>query len=175
LALELCSQVAVSDITALRLHGYRAAVSSVATEPEKWDPQPRETADHSIPYLVAVAFHDGAVTSASFTPERVRDPALRPLIAKMTIDEDKDFTQRFPQEGNCRTEVTTISGQRLVAHTAYPKGHQRHPLSDAELEAKFRRLAEAVLTEQQRSTALELLWAVERLPNLQALFDILVV
>src|SRR5262249_17980207 len=52
LALELRSQVAVSDIAALRLHGYRAAVSSAATEPEKWDPQTRETADHSIPYLV---------------------------------------------------------------------------------------------------------------------------
>jgi 2-methylcitrate dehydratase len=175
LALELRSQVAVSDITALRIHGYRAAVSSAATEPEKWDPQTRETADHSIPYLVAVAFHDGAVTPASFTPKRVRDPALRPLIAKMTIDEDKDFTQRFPQEGNCRMEVTTVSGQRLVAHTAYPKGHQRNPLSDADVEAKFRRLAEAVLAEQQCSTALELLWGVERLPDLQGLFDILVV
>ena len=93
----------------------------------------------------------------------------------MTSDEDKDFTQRFQQEGNCRTEVTAVSGQCLVAHTAYPKGHQRNPLSDIDVEAKFRRLAEAVLTEQQRSTALELLWAVERLPNLQALFDILVV
>jgi len=122
-----------------------------------------------------VAFHDGAVTPASFTLERVRDPVLRPLIAKMTIDEDKDFTQRFPQEGNCRMEVTTVSGQRLVAHTAYPKGHQRNPLSDADVEAKFRRLAGAVLPEQQCSTALELLWRVERLPNLQALFDILVV
>jgi 2-methylcitrate dehydratase len=50
LALELRSQVAVSDIVALRIHGYRAAVSSAATEPEKWDPQTRETADHSIPY-----------------------------------------------------------------------------------------------------------------------------
>ena len=72
-------------------------------------------------------------------------------------------------------EVTTVSGQRLVAHTAYPKGHQRNPLSDADVEAKFRRLAGGVLTEQQCSTALELLWEVERLPNLQALFDILVV
>ena len=52
LALELRSQVAVSDIAALRIHGYRAAVSSAATEPEKWNPQTRETADHSIPYLV---------------------------------------------------------------------------------------------------------------------------
>ena len=39
-------------------------------------------------------------------------------------------------------EVTTVSGQRLVAHTAYPKGHQRNPLSDADVETKFRRLAE---------------------------------
>ena len=123
--------------------------------------------------LVAVAFHDGAVTPASFIPERVRDPALRPLIAKIAIDGDKDFTQRFPQERNCRMEVTTVSGQRLVAHTAYPKGHQRNPLSDADVEAKFRRLAEAVLTAQQCSTALELLWGEERLSNLQALFDIL--
>ena len=124
---------------------------------------------------MAVAFHDGAITPASFTPERVRDPALRSLIAKMSIDEDKDFTQHFPQEINCRMEVTTVSGQRLVAHTAYPKGHQHNPLSDADVEAKFRRFAGAVLTEQQCSTALELLWAVERLPNLQALFDVLVV
>jgi 2-methylcitrate dehydratase len=93
----------------------------------------------------------------------------------MTIDEDQDFTQRFPQEGNCRLEVTTVSGQRLVAHTAYPKGHQRNPLSDADVEAKFRRLTEAVLTERQCRTALELLWGVEGLANLQALFDILVV
>ena len=93
----------------------------------------------------------------------------------MIINEDKDFTQCFLQEGNCRMEVTTVSGQRLMVHTAYPKGHQRNPLSDADVEAKFRRLAEAVLGEQQCSTALELLWRVERLPNLQALFDILVV
>jgi hypothetical protein len=48
-------------------------------------------------------------------------------------------------------------------------------LSDADVEAKFRRLAGAVLTEQQCSTALELLWGVERLPHWQALFDTLVV
>ena len=78
--------------------------------------------------IVAVAFHDGAVTPASFTPERVRDPALRPLIAKMTIDEDKDFTQRFPQEGNSRMEVTTVSDQRLVAHTRLS---QRAPAQSA--------------------------------------------
>jgi 2-methylcitrate dehydratase len=175
LALELRPQVALSDIAALQLHGYRATVSSPVTEPEKWDPATRETADHSIPYLVAVALHDGAVTPASFTQARVGDPALRPLIAKMRIDEDPVFTQRFPQEYNCRMTVTTTSGQQLVAHTAYPKGHRHNPLSDADVEAKFRRLAGEVLTEQQCDAALERLWGFERLPHLQALYDGLVV
>ena len=71
-------------------------------------------------------------------------------------------------------EVTTVSGQRLVAHTAYPKGHRHNPLSDAEVEAKFRRFAGEILTEQQCTTALELLWSVERLPTMQTLFDVLV-
>jgi len=175
LALELRPQVALSDIAAIRIQGYRSAVSSAASEPEKWDPQTRETADHSIPYLVAVAFHDGAVTPASFTAERVHDPALRPLIAKMTMGEDPTFTQRFPQEYNCRMEVTTVSGQRLTAQTAYPKGHRHNPLSDADVEAKFHRLAGEVLTEQQGRTVLDLLWSLERLPDLQALFDRLVI
>jgi hypothetical protein len=86
----------------------------------------------------------------------------------MSIDEDTDFTQSFPQEAHCRMEVTTVSGQRLVAQTAYPKGHQHNPLSDADIESKFRRLAGEILTEQRCHTVLELLWSVERLPNLSS-------
>jgi 2-methylcitrate dehydratase len=175
LALELRSQVALSEIASLRLTTYGTAVRSAATEAQKWDPQTRETADHSIPYLVAVAFHDGAVTPASFTLDRIRDPALRPLIASMKIEEDADFTRRFPLESNCRMEVTTTSGQRLVAETVYPKGHQRNPLQDAEVEAKFRQLSQGVLREAQCRAALAQLWSLEQAPNLQQLFDCLVV
>ena len=72
-------------------------------------------------------------------------------------------------------EVTTVSGQHFTAQTAYPKGHRHNPLSDAEVEAKFCRLAGAVLTEQQCRTVLEMLWSLERLPDLQALCDALVI
>ncbi|MEK7815184.1 MAG: MmgE/PrpD family protein, partial [Chloroflexota bacterium] len=139
LALELASQVAPAEIEAIRIRSYASAVSSAATEPQKWDPKTRETADHSIPYLVAVAFQDGAVTPASFSPQRIQDPALRPLIARMSIEEDPEFTRRYPAEANCRMEVTTRSGRQLVAATSYPKGHRRNPLDDSEVEAKFRR------------------------------------
>src|SRR6266511_2646253 len=114
LALELRSRVAPLDIAALRIRTYHTAVRSAATDPQRWDPQTRETADHSIPYLVATAFHDGAVTPASFTTDRIHSPALRQLISKMTIEEDPDFTRRFPEELNCRMEITSRSGQRFT-------------------------------------------------------------
>jgi len=175
LALELRSQVAAAEIEAIRIRAYASAVSSAATEPQKWDPKTRETADHSIPYLVAVAFQDGAVTPASFSPQRIQDPALRPLIAKMSIEEDPEFTRRFPAEANCRMEVTTRDRRHLLAATPYPKGHRHNPLDDAEVEAKFRRFSAEVLTEQQRDRALKLLWSLEDLPNLEELFDSLTV
>jgi 2-methylcitrate dehydratase len=175
LALELRAQVAPADIAAIRLRTYRTAVRSAATEPQKWDPRTRETADHSIPYLVATAFHDGAVTAASFHREHLHNPAVRRLMAKMTVEEDPAFTARFPEELNCWLEVTTVAGQRLEAHTAYPKGHRQNPLSDAEVERKFGQLAAEVLTEQQRRAALTQLWNLEQASNLQALFDSLVI
>ena len=96
LALQLRPQVSLSEIAAIRLRSYGTAVRSAATEPEKWAPQTRETADHSIPYLVATALHDGAITPASFSTSHLHNPSVQALIARMTIDEDADFTRRFP-------------------------------------------------------------------------------
>ena len=174
LALELHTQIPAEDIAAIRIRSYRSAVRSAATDPQKWDPQTRETADHSIPFLVATAFQDGAVTPASFTTDRIHSPALRQLMSKMTIEEDAEFTQAFPKEFNCWMEITSRSGQRFTAETAYPKGHQQNPLSDAELEAKLQHLAAGALTEPQCRAALAQLWSLEQAPNLRQLFDSLV-
>ncbi len=175
LALELRSQVPTSEIDAIRVHSYHTAVQSAATEPEKWAPRTRETADHSIPYTVAVAFQHGAVTPASFAREYLQDPAVQALMGKMTVDEDEGFTQRFPEESNCRMQVTTSSGQCLEAATTYQPGHWRNPLSDEEVVDKFQRLAANDLSEPQRKTAVELLWSLDKASNLRALFDSLVV
>jgi 2-methylcitrate dehydratase len=175
LALELQSKVPAAAVAAIRVRTYRAAVRSAATDPQKWDPQTRETADHSIPFLVATAFQDGAVTPDSFTSERIRSPALRQLIAKMAVEEDLEFTQRFPEELNCWMEATNTSGQRFTAETAHPKGHRYNPLKDEDLEAKFRHLVAGILPEPQGRAALAQIWSLEQAPNLRELFDSLVV
>ena len=175
LAIELRPLVDLSEIKSIHISSYRSAVSSASTEPEKWDPKTRETADHSIPFLVAVSLQDGAVTPATFTDQRISDPTLRVLISKMTIDEDPSFTEKYSSESNCRIEITTNSGEKIVAATASPKGHRNNPLSDSEISGKFRRLAMPTITNRQCDEALDLLWSLETLPNLDDVFDALIV
>ena len=165
----------VGDIASIKIQSYRSAVSSASTEPEKWDPKTRETADHSIPFLAAVGLRDGEVTPATFAPDRIADPGLRTIINKMRIDENAEFTERYPAEYNCRIEVIKNNGQTEVAETSFPKGHGKNPLSDADVDAKFRRMACPTITEQQCEQALELIWSLENLPNIQDIFDSLVV
>ena len=175
LAIELRPQVNISEIESIGIQIYKSGVSSPATEPEKWDPQTRETADHSIPFLVAMALQDGAVTPNSFTPQRIADPSLRDLMGKMTMSERPGFTEKYPQQYNCRIEIGSTGGKTVSAETSYPKGHKQNPLSDGELEGKFRNLAGASLSDKQSSEALDLLWRLEEAPNLTEFFDAVVV
>jgi 2-methylcitrate dehydratase len=127
-------------------------------EPEKWDPQSRETADHSLPFVMATALRDGDVTLASFTPDAVRDSTLRPVMAKITIAEDPELTALRPQQTLSDIAITLRSGQRRVARTGVPLGDHRNPLSDAELERKFRGLAEPLTTSDTLDRVLDTLW-----------------
>jgi 2-methylcitrate dehydratase len=175
LVLELRSQIAPADVTSLRVATYGEALRRTATEAEKWDPKTRETADHSMPYLVAAAFQDGGVTPATFAPSRIQDPALRPLIKKLTVVEEPEFTRRYPAEACTRVEVTTTDGRRLEAQTTHPKGHRLNPLSDAEVEAKFRSLANAALGRERCDRVLAEAWGLEKTATLDGLFESLIV
>ena len=175
LAVELRPQVDLAAVESISIEIYKSGVSSPASEPEKWDPQTRETADHSIPFLVAMALQDGAVTPGSFTPRRIADPSLRALMAKMTMSEGPGFTEKYPQQYNCRIEIESSDGTSKVASTSFPKGHKENALSDREVGEKFCNLASSVLSDQQCSDALDLLWNAEDTPLLSVVLDSLVV
>ena len=176
LAVELHPQLAGSaDIEAIRVFLPGGLFLRAVDEPEKWHPKTRETADHSIPYLVAVALQDGVVTPDSFSLERIQDPALHSLISRMNVEEDPEYSERYPEQTNCRLEITTTSGQHLTAQAADPKGHPNNPMSDAEIEAELRSIAADLIPAKQCDRALDLLWALEEQPNLEELFDALII
>jgi 2-methylcitrate dehydratase len=175
LVLELRQQVAAAEIDSVRVATYGEALRRTATEAEKWNPETRETADHSIPYLMASAFQDGDVTPATFAPSRIQDPTLRHLIKKLTVVEEPEFTRRYPAESCTRIEVTTTDGRRLTAETNYPKGHRRNPLTDGEVEAKFRALACGALGAHGCDRVLAEVWNLENAATLDKLFESLVI
>jgi 2-methylcitrate dehydratase len=171
LVLELRKQVAAAEVKSVHVATYGEAVRRTAAETEKWDPETRETADHSLPYLVAAALQDGAVTPATFAPARIQDPALRPLIKKLTVVEEPEFTRRYPAESCTRIEMTTTDGRRVAAETSHPKGHLRNPLTDGEVEGKFRGLASGALGANGCAPVLAEAWKLENAATLDGLFE----
>ena len=175
LVLELRQKVAAAEIDSAQVTTYGEAGQRTATEAEKWDPETRETADHSMPYLVAAAWRDGEVTPATFAQSRIQDPALRPLMKKLTVVEEPEFTRRYPAESCTRIEVKTTDGRRAAAETNYPKGHRRNSLTDGEVEGKFRGLASAALGTQGCDRVLGEVWSLEKAATLDRLFESLVI
>lgn len=160
--LELHGKAAPEDIESIAVETYWVAERYVDRGSPLWHPSTRETADHSIPYIVAVALLDGNVTAESFSEERLRDPRVHALMRKMSLRENPEFTKVHPSAWPCRIEIVTSSGKHMTAGCEYFRGHVRNPLSDAELEAKFRRLAGGRLAPGQIDAALARLWALEQ-------------
>ncbi len=172
MALKLRQRVSVEDIVAIRVQTYHIAYSEIGSEPEKWDPQTRETADHSLPYLLALALMDGAIRSESFDEARMRDPATRALMQKIVISENPQFTQRFPAELTTEIEIDTRGGERVSEIASDPRGHARNPMTDSEIDAKLIAQAERVLPAARRDALLHALWDIDRAAAIGQLLDL---
>jgi 2-methylcitrate dehydratase len=172
MALALGGKVRVEQIEAIDVRIYAMAHSEIASEPAKWDPKTRETADHSLPYMLAVALTDGRVGPASFEPERYLDPGLRPLMNRIRVTPHEEFTRRFPGELVSEVEVVTRSGERFVERAEFPKGHARNPMTDADVVAKFHDLAADALGPARAGAALDALWKLEEAPSLGSVLDL---
>ncbi len=139
---------------------------------EKSAPLTRETADHSLAYIVAVALVDGDVTIESFDQARRRDPLLQRTIARIGVHEDPNLTAAHAGEiprWPSRVEIRLRDGRLLVRESGPPKGHPARPMSDAEVESKYFALADRVLPRNHSQRILETIWQVATLDDIGAL------
>lgn len=132
-------------IVEIEIATFKTAVEIIGKDPEKWRPRTRETADHSLPYCTAVALVDGEITARQFSADRLSDPALLDLVARTKVIEDPKLTPGYPSGIPNRIKVTLDDGSIHDLEIAHPPGHDKNPLSDAQLEAKFRGLAEPIV------------------------------
>ena len=146
-----------------------------ADTPAKWDPQTRETADHSLPYIVVAALLDGEITRATFDRENFRDPEKLKLVRRVEVRADPEFTRSYPSLLSVRVAISTTDGHELVEQVDIPKGHPLDPLTDQELEEKYRTFATVHMDDDDVERSLATLWKLETvsdLPGLMQLFDV---
>jgi 2-methylcitrate dehydratase len=165
-ALQLRSEVGdIRDVQAFDIHTFDAAVDIIGKDPEKWRPRTRETADHSLPYCTAAALADGDVTLATFEPARLADPTLLELVAKVKIHRDAQLNTHYPAGIPNRLTITMKDGRKLVKEVEFPRGHARNPMTDAEVEKKFRTMVEPRYGADSAAKILKTCWDLESLPS----------
>ncbi|MEW6753340.1 MAG: MmgE/PrpD family protein [Candidatus Latescibacterota bacterium] len=170
-ALQLRTQLCGRAIRQVRLASFEAAVSIIGSEAEKWRPASRETADHSLPYLVAVALIDGDVTLDSFREERFTDPRVLELLDRTTVVRDPALDADYPKGIPNHVTVTLEDGTLLEKRVDYPRGHAANPMSDEEVVAKFRRLAAGVVRDEVAEALVDRCLHLEEMADLSPLFE----
>lgn len=132
----------VQDVKALRLHTYQVGMNYAGEV--AWEPQTRETADHSLPYIMAMTLLDGELTIAQYEQQRYLDADVRQLMSRITVDVTDEATRVYPDQSLNTVELEMESGAVYHGQCAYQLGHPKRPFSDAEQERKFRSMAEGV-------------------------------
>jgi 2-methylcitrate dehydratase len=174
-ALQLRPQIGdLRQVAAIDINTFDAAVDIIGKDPEKWRPQTRETADHSLPYCTAVALADGTVSDRQFDQHRFTDKALLELVAKVRLHRDPALTARYPRGIPNRLTITLTDGRQLVREVEFPRGHAQNPMTDQEVEQKFRTLVEPRYGKDRANRVLAACWKLDELANttqLVKLFD----
>ncbi|MFQ5407777.1 MAG: MmgE/PrpD family protein [Anaerolineales bacterium] len=140
--------------------------ADILSDPSKYRPETKETADHSLPYVIAAALADGNVLPDSFSDEKLKDPAIRDLLGKIKVIADPEIDALFPGVKRARVTITTTAGDKHTVQTDVARGSPQDPLSDEEIVAKFRANAHRVLNAAEQDRAIAAVWELEQCPHL---------
>jgi 2-methylcitrate dehydratase len=156
----------VADVERVTVEVYETAKVGMGTGEHHWNPDSRETADHSIPYVVAAALKDGTVTPTQFDDDHLHDSGLRALLAKIEVVTNDEFTKAYetlPVEHHTRVNVAMRGGERFSGEAGGEKGDLAQHKTDVEIAEKFLGTAEAFLGLENAKTTLDRLWLIERM------------
>ncbi|UCD18609.1 MAG: MmgE/PrpD family protein [Candidatus Zixiibacteriota bacterium] len=138
-----------------------ARACDILFDPNKYRPESRETADHSLPYCIAAALVDHRITTRSFSEERLKDPRIREVIDRIKGEASEEFERMFPDKQPSKVVVRTKDGEEYSEYLEYPKGDPREPMTMEDLEAKFNDLSVGLLTPERQMEIQEKIFACE--------------
>ncbi|MGQ9477656.1 MAG: MmgE/PrpD family protein [Candidatus Bipolaricaulia bacterium] len=141
--------------------------ADILSDPSKYRPTTKETADHSLPYCIAVAIAKGNVLPSDFTKAALKDPLVLELLPKIKVVANPEIDRLFPRVKRAIVTITMEDGKSFRKEEDFAKGEPERPLSDEELLAKFRANAGAALTVPRQEELVEATLALEDFPDIR--------
>jgi 2-methylcitrate dehydratase len=149
-----------------------ARAADILGDPHKYRPDSKETADHSLPYCMAVGLVDGMVTPLQFKEERVLDKSLIPIMDKVKVVANEEFEALFPKFQPSRVTITTNDGKQHSTRVDVPKGDPRDPMTEEEIAVKFNALGKEVIGDDQRKKLQQCIMKIDSAKNFNELFEL---
>ena len=156
-------------ITAVEIRTSEDGVDKSGRDPQKWAPETSETADHSLPYIVARAMKDGDIGVHSYELNLVRDPGLRKFMQMITVVADPDLTAIYPKYYATIVTATLKDGSKVSKRVDDIPGLATHPMQKPDFEAKFRKYARGHLSDSQMDQLLRLVWRLDASDSVEPL------
>ena len=173
-ALEVRKKVsAMSRVESVLVETHEAGYTILGKDIEKWTPRTKETADHSLPYMVGMALLHGTVDNSTYAVENLSDPANLAFVRKVKVVEDPALTAVYPRGMPNRITVREKGGKATSAQVDVPRGHPRNPMTKDEVEAKFLALTAGKVKAPEAREALRRLWKLEAEKDLGELLSLL--
>jgi 2-methylcitrate dehydratase len=159
----------LGQIEAIEVATTRRGYQQTGAEPEKWAPDTRETADHSMPYIVARAMSDGEITNESYAPDKLRDPRILAFMRRITVKADPTFVVGGGSAPPTRITATLKNGGRVTRQVDSIPGFPGQPMSRGDVERKFHSNIGKRWPHQRTEAILQSLWVLDRTDDLAGL------
>ena len=147
--------------------------ADILSDPSKYDPHTKETADHSLPYVIAAAIVERQVTPLQFEIRKIMDPRIREQLHKIVVVADPEIEKVFPALQRVIVKITTVDGRSFEKQLDYPKGDPRNPLTDKEVEEKFEALSDGVVSRPGQQCIVDATWDLENFANVTEYMQLL--
>jgi len=146
-----------------------ARAADILSDPSKYHPTTRETADHSLPYCIAALILDGKLTPEQFTEERINAADIKEMIHRIKVLAEPRYEKMFPEKKPAGAIIKTKDGQTFEAEVDFPKGDYRNPLTEDELLAKFDSMVLNQISKEKRDKIVDMIWNLEDVKNVKDL------
>lgn len=158
--------VLAGRIAAVRLNTFDVAhrIIGGGEEGDKRVVRTKEEADHSLPYMLAVALIDGEVEPAQYAPERIAAADVQALLRKVEITPDDALSAQFPRRMPAELEVMLAGGEVMRAHRDDYRGFHTRPFDWSAAREKFDRLAGPFTTASERDALADAVATLDERP-----------